>query len=588
MRRRDLLPDSVLENLGSLLDAIREARSDGDDPAASPSVHFLRNYTTEPIDPYLQFHLLRDGIDPAIQHGGYDTMVQEVLDPDSDLHQSQPDVIVLSLLIEFLDPGCSSSSWSADDAIAQIDKLVGHVLQRATALLVINTLLPPIDSLLADDAGCSDELRRLNEHVAERAVANAGRVFVCDFADLYERAGGAEALDRRFWAASQAPFRKPFLVEYAADIAYYIRVLTGKARKCLVLDCDNTIWGGVIGEDGLDGIVLHDDTPPGCYFREFQQAAIGLHDQGVMLALCSKNNEDDVWEVLDRHPHCALQKSHLVAWRINWENKAANIAGLAAELNIGLDSLVFVDDSPQERALIEDALPEVLVLPVPDTLEHYAETLTKEKLFDTTAQSDEDRRRTRMYQDETNRKQQQQSFEDLTEYLKSLQTRMRVSAVNDDNRTRITQLTQKTNQFNLTTRRYSEADIERFAGDDDAAVLAMSVEDRYGDMGLTGVFIARRDGETAAVDTLLLSCRVLGRQLEFAFVDQCLRLLQKRWGKLAWRADFVPTRKNAQVADFWDRAGFELHATTDGNRHYVADDPAVPADYSDTIAVELE
>lgn len=589
-RRREQLPEESLNSLGSLLDAIRDAIAVDDEWTADASLHFLRNYTTESVDPYLQFHLIRDDIRPVVSHGGYDTMVQELLDPSSAMRRDEPDIVVLSLLIEFLDSRCVEPEWTADDCAAQIDKLVGYVLQQTSSLVVLNTLLPPIDYLLdkRTDASLRAEIARLNGHILELQSSHSSRLFISDFEELYRKSGEAGALDARFWRASQAPFKKPFLDLYARDIAYHVRVVKGRSRKCLVLDCDNTLWGGVVGEDGLDGIQLHDRDEPGAHFRAFQEAAIALHDQGVMLAVCSKNNEADVWEVMENHRYCVLKKSHLVAWRINWQNKAANIASLADELNIGLDSFVFVDDSPHERSLVETALPDVLVMGVPDDLTDYADILTVDQLFDMTSGSDEDRQRTQMYQQESQRKQEQSSYNDLTDYLKSLETVMHVFPVDSTNITRAAQLTQKTNQFNLTTRRYSEADIEKFLESEDAAVYAMSVEDRYGSMGITGVFIGRRDDATAIVDSLLLSCRVLGRQLEFAFVDQCLRLLVNRWGKLTWHADYLPTRKNSQVADFWERTGFTLQSELDGSRHYLLDYVPGSADYMNIIAVEVE
>jgi FkbH-like protein len=585
-----MLPDTALGSLGSLLDAIRDATAVDTDWSADASLHFLRNYTTESVDPYLQFHLVRDDIRPAISHGGYDTMVQELLDPGSDVRRDQPDVIVMSLLVDFLDARCVEPEWSADDCIAKIDELVGHVVEKTSSLLVLNTLLPPVDHLLdgATEASLETEISRVNKRILELQSRHSSRLIVSDFHELYRRSGEVDALDKRFWRASQAPFRKSFLDLYARDIAYHIRVLKGRSRKCLVLDCDNTLWGGVIGEEGLDGIQLHDSDKPGVYFRAFQEAAVALHDQGVMLAVCSKNNEDDVWEVLDNHPYCALKKSHLVAWRINWENKAANLVSLADELNIGLDSFVFVDDSPHERALVGAALPDVLVLGVPDELENLSNMLDSDRLFDTSSGSDEDRQRTQMYRQESERKREQNGYDDLTDYLSTLETVLRIFPVDSANKARVAQLTQKTNQFNLTTRRYSEADIEGFLENEDVAIFAMSVEDRYGSMGITGVLIGRRDGSSALIDSLLLSCRVLGRQLEFAFVDQCLRLLAKRWGKLTWHADFFPTRKNAQVADFWDRAGFVLESDLDGSRHYLLPDVSGSADYLNIISVKLE
>lgn len=588
-RNRNRLSEDLFGNLGSLLDAIATAESETTEWAADARVHFLRNYTTEFTDPYIKYHLIRDGIRVEIGHGGYDTVAQELLDPQSGLLTQAPDVIVLSLLIEYLDPEVAETSWTADKTIARVDEYVGYVMDRTQSLLVVNTLLPPIDSLISGEAmvGAEAEIERLNAHLRELESAAAGRIFVSEFDEHFRESGGPAALDRRLWVSSQAPFRYTFLNRYARDIAYSVRLLKGRARKCLVLDCDNTIWGGVIGEDGIGGIVLDDQDPPGSHFFEFQQAAVALGEQGVMLALCSKNNEDDVWRVLEEHPHCPLDRSHLVGWRINWQNKAANLASLAGELNIGLESFVFVDDSPQERALIGEMLPEVLVLGVPDDLSAYPAILTKDKLFDTTARSKEDRQRTTMYQDEARRKQDQFRFADLTEYLSSLATVMRVFEVDDASKSRVAQLTQKTNQFNLTTRRYSLADVEEYAAGPDSAVFAMSVCDRYGDMGLTGVLIACRDGDTARVDTLLLSCRVLGRQLEFAFVDQCLRVLNQRWGDPTWKADYLPTRKNMQVEDFWDRVGFSVVASTGDGKQYTLESALSITDYSRIITAEL-
>lgn len=590
MQRRKLLPDSALDNLGTLLDAISKAEDAGTEWTSDARIHFLRNYTTEPIDPYLQFHLIRDDIRTTISHGGYGTMTQELLDPTSTLCGDSPDVVVLSLLLEFLDPRCLESNWVADDALRQIDDLAPLLLKRTSSIVIINTLLPPIDILLSkDNHGVLDiQIERLNSRLTELETENSGRLFCVDVRSFFSDREQSELIDRRFWNASQAPFRRQFLNSYAKDIAYYVRVLKGRAKKCLVLDCDNTIWGGVIGEDGLQGIELSDTQAPGIHYWNFQKAAIALHDQGVMLALCSKNNEDDVWTVLDDHPSCALQRSHLVGWRINWQNKATNLTSLADELNIGLDSMVFVDDSPQEQALINETLSEVLVLAVPDDLEEYANLLHQDKLFDTSVRSDEDRHRTTMYQDEAHRKQQRHDFEDLTEFLKSLQTVLKIVNVDRSNIARVSQLTQKTNQFNLTTKRYSEADIGEMIDSENSAAFVMSVNDRYGDMGITGVFVAHRSGTTAKVDTMLLSCRVLGRKLEFAFAHHCLAILDELWPDSVWHANYDPTKKNAQTKDFWNRMGFTLESERDGHKHYTLDRISHSFDYSNIIATELE
>jgi FkbH-like protein len=589
MQRRDYLPETALENLGTLLSKISDAEAVDTDWAGDASIHFLRNYTTEPIDPYLQFHLIRDDIRALISHGGYGNVTQELLESNSILSDKGPDVIVLSLLVEFIDPRCKDPNWNADDALQQIDDLMLLLMSR-TSLVIINTILLPIEALVnpVELDTLNAQITRVNEHLRHLQKSNLNRIYIIDFQEIYSRYGHKKSIDQRFWKTSQAPFRKLFLNAYAKEIAYYIRVLKGRAKKCLILDCDNTIWGGVVGEDGLEGIELHDKKSPGIHYYNLQNAAIDLQNQGVMLALCSKNNEEDVLNVLDNHPLCALQRSHLVGWRINWRNKAENLMSLAEQLNIGLDSIVFLDDSPHEQALVNELLPQVLVLPVPHELDGYANLLCEDRLFDTSLQSDEDHRRTRMYQDEAQRVQQQHRVEDLTEFLRSLQTVMRIAKGNDLSKTRIGQLTRKTNQFNLTTRRYTEADIESLIGAEDSVVYAMSVRDRYGDMGITGVFIARLSGAVATIDTFLLSCRVLGRQLEFAFAYECLTLLDKQWPGVIWHADFEPTRKNTQVADFWEQVGFTTETDSCENKHYILKCISRFTEYSNIITTELE
>jgi FkbH-like protein len=575
--------------MGTLLAAVHEAEESDKAWRENASVHVLRNYTTEPLDPYLKFHLLRDDIRPTISHGGYGTIVQELIDEDSPIVTTPPDLIVLSLLIEFLDPTVSDEDWSADTAILEITSFFNILCDRTSAFVVANTLLPPIDLLHAGlSANTSGELDRLNEHLLDLANRHKKRVVVCDWRNLPVPGGLESAIDKRFWRSSEAPFRGPFLDLYARRIAGCVRAIKGLAKKCLILDCDNTLWGGVIGEDGMDGIELDDKTEPGASFHRFQREVIKLHDKGVMVAICSKNNEDDVWNVFDGHRHSVLKKDHLVAWRINWDNKAGNIASIVDELNIGLDSVVFVDDNPRELALIADRLPDVTLIAVPEDLSCYPLTLTKDRFFETLSASDEDRKRTRMYQQQNARSDEQQHFSDLSDYLRSLQTVVQISRADEPCIGRVAQLTQKTNQFNLTTRRYTEAQMRSFASDPQMAVFRMSVTDRFGDMGITGVFVARLDGATAIVDSVLLSCRVLGRRLEIAFVDQCMQSLEACWPISKWRAEYIATPKNQQTAEFWDGIGFKVVQSDDSSKLYESDVCSRIVDYLKIMTVESE
>lgn len=343
----------------------------------------------------------------------------------------------------------------------------------------------------------------------------------------------------------------------------------GHAKKCLILDCDNTLWGGVIGEDGLKGINLSPSEYPGCIYYEFQQTLLHLYERGVLLCLCSKNNEKDVFQVLEEHPHSLIQKKHLAAWQINWKDKGTNIKTLSTELKLNPDSFVFVDDSQNECEWVKNCFSEMEVLQVPSDLPLFPKLLLHHGWFDTLAFTEEDKKRTHLYQSERLRTSTRKKYENLDDYLKSLNLELAVHAMEDEETTRVAQLTQKTNQFNLTTKRYSERDIKQFQQDPKARIYTMSARDRFGDYGLTGVLIAVLKDKTAHIDSFLLSCRVLGRNLEYAFLDFCLGELKTHWKMDSWQAKFIPTAKNEQVSDFWTRIGFgETGSNEKGHKEY--------------------
>lgn len=589
MSRKHLLKDSALERLGTLLAAVQNAEAADTEWRARANIHFLRNYTTEPLDPYITFHLMRDDLLPEITHGGYGTMVQELLDPKSPIASNPPDMLMLSQLVEFLDPAAVDSGWRADAAIRELNALLETLVAQDSSLVIANTFVAPIDVILDEQqSSWQQEIDRLNAALQDFAARHADRIVICDWSALIANLGDRKFIDRRFWRSSQAPFRPVFLDLYARRIASFVRARFGLAKKLLVLDCDNTLWGGIVGEDGLSGIELGPDSAHGAMFKHFQQQVAALHQQGVMVAICSKNNEADVWEVLENHPHAILRKTQLVTWRINWEDKASNIASMVRELNIGMDSVVFVDDNPRELALIADRLPEVTLLAVPDDLSAYENLLTRDGLFQTVSQSAEDRSRTRMYQEQHARSEERNRFEDLDNYLKSLETVARIGIADKESIGRIAQLTQKTNQFNLTTRRYTEAEIRAILSDPNSAVFVMAVSDRFGDMGKTGVFIAKRTGDLTTIDTLLLSCRILGRRLEIAFADQCMQSLERDWGVTSWRAEYIATRKNQQTESFWEQLGFHVVEGDDSRKTYASEPNSRDADYSSIIIVEKE
>ena len=557
-------------SLSGIMDFIN---SSGDSSGISVAFNFLRNFTIEGIEPYIQYQCLLSGLKPKITFGNYDMVHQEVLDRSSHLYSSSPDIIALALYLDTYLPEGWRAGWSADDVMGSLTELFVEIAQNTDAIIAVNTFVPPFYS----DFGISsakdlpshhNEVLKLNQLLREYVFSNPARFVLMDWERFVRLLGANESMDYRFWYMSKAPFKKAFLDIYALELVKIARALKGKSKKCLILDCDNTLWGGVIGEDGLQGIKLDRYSYPGNIFYDFQKSILRLHERGVLIALCSKNNEQDVWDVLDGHPDCLLKRKHLAAWRVNWSDKATNISSLGVELNLGIDSFVFVDDNPVECGLIQDMLPDVTILQVPDKLYTYPQLLTRDGLFDTITLSIEDRQRSQMYRDEANRKHEQAKFETLDQYLASLSLSIAVHHVKDNEVSRVAQLTQKTNQFNLTTRRYHEAKIAALSSDPDWAILSLLVRDKFGESGLTGVLIARREGETGIIDSFLMSCRILGRNIEKAFVLEAFAKMKRSWGVKVWRAEFIPTLKNQQVAEFWPSVGFRILDSRDGHTFY--------------------
>ena len=417
--------------------------------------------------------------------------------------------------------------------------------------------------LTDDDTRLPEAIDEYNAAVGElaRRQANVRRI---DFSTFTRNYAAGELIDWKFYFLSQMSLNPRLAKAFQQWFRRQTEQIALKRRKCLVLDLDNTLWGGVLGEDGMDGIRIGGDYP-GKAFRYFQEALLELSKSGVILTVCSKNNEADVVEVWEKHPEMVLRKEQFAAWRINWTDKATNIRALAEELNIGLDSMVFVDDNPTERELIRQALPMVSVPEFPAQpyeLPRFFAGLV-EDYFKVYTVTEEDRHKTEQYKANAQRVQAQSGFTDFGAFLASLKMHLTIAKADEFSIPRIAQMTQKTNQFNLTTRRYTETDIRSkiAAG---ARIYTLAVSDRFGDNGVTGCMII----ENGEIDTLLLSCRILGKGIETAF----LRAIQNRLraeGVMHLNAAYLPTAKNGQVADFYDRCGFTPTETLpDGTKRY--------------------
>ena len=390
---------------------------------------------------------------------------------------------------------------------------------------------------------------------------------VIDYSEFTRNYPVADLFDWKFYFISQMGINPKLTKDFQAWWNRKLKSIALKRKKCIVIDLDNTLWGGVLGEDGISGIKIGGDYP-GKAFAFFQKSLLQLSKAGVILTVCSKNNEADVLDAWEKNPYMVLRKEHFASYRINWTDKATNIKELAEELNIGLDSFVFVDDNPTERELIKQILPMVSVPEFP--AQPYELPVFFKKLvndyFKVYSITEEDKKKTEQYKAYAARAQAQQSFTDFGAFLESLDIQITIEAANEFNIPRIAQMTQKTNQFNLTTKRYTDADVKGFLAKD-WMIWCISVADKFGDNGITGCIMVNGD----IIDTFLLSCRILGKGIEKAFIKKILVMLKERGVEIV-KADYLPTTKNAQAADFYDHCGFScVVENADGSKEYELD-----------------
>ena len=462
-------------------------------------------------------------------------------------------------------------------AVARFENLWQAIQSHSPALIVQNNADLPLERVFGNFSGACpwsrlNRLRRFNLELADAAPPGVTLFDLDHAASVFGRAGW---FAERFWYHSRHPFSLEAIPAVAAQAARLVNALKGGAKKGLVLDLDNTLWGGVIADDGLEGIRLSPGDPDGEAFIAFQDYLLKLKERGIILTVCSKNQEENARLPFEKHPHMRLRLADFAVFVANWDNKADNIAAIAETLEIGPDALVFVDDNPVERDLVRRFRPEVTVLEMPEDPALYVRTLDRAGLFETAAFSDEDRQRAEMYRQNASRKASRGRHADVGAFLRSLEMTAEHGPVGEAQLPRVAQLINKSNQFHLTTRRYSEADLRRMVADPERIAHWFRLRDRFGDNGLISVLLLRRvDAETLEVDTWVMSCRVLSRGME-AFVRNRMVRLAREAGCRRLIGVYLPTRKNGLVADLYGRLGFaELESRPERTRWLLEIDPA--------------
>lgn len=589
----------------SFSDISQALQTESVDTLPTLRIAILRNIMLEPLVTYLRYGVLKLGFHAQVTLGGYDTVFQEAVSGSPTVYDAKTDAILVFLHLEGIswDLARNYNTLSSQAIEAEMARLTDHcraIVQnlraKSSAMILWHGFLPPTYPALGifdgqSETGQRDTIQRLN--LALRAVVSAvPNAYFIDMGLCLARVGERHFFDERYWHMGRAPFTLEACAEIAHENLKFLRARSGKNKKCIVLDCDNTIWGGIVGEEGLTGIKLG-TTSPGSAYAEFQQQVLDLHHRGIILALCSKNNEADVWEVFQNHPGSVLKRHHIAAWRINWQDKPTNIRELAVELNIGLDSMVFIDDSPFEVNLVRQALPDVEVMHLPaEKIFSARHQLASCGLFDTLTVSQEDRTRGSMLNAEAARKQLMNAGTDLHTYYHSLAMQLVLFFADAASIKRVAQLTQKTNQFNLTTRRYSDADIDRFVANADTDVLCIQLMDKFGDFGIIGVCILRYERDQACFDTFLLSCRALSRGVEDVLLIQAL-VLAKRRGATVAVGEYYATQKNGQTETFYSKRGFasaDLNGSSATHRLVYPLNQALPTmpDYFYNIKTNLD
>ena len=545
------------------------------DTAPPPGVKRIRlailgSCTTTHLHGAIRVAGLRRGFWIDIYENDYGQYLQELVDADSALHAFRPDVVLVAIDAHHLAAGLSAQFEQADADAAVEQRLHGiaecwRLARQAFNCSVIQqTPLPVHPDLMGMNehrlpGSPAAVIARINERL--RPMADAAGVDLLAVDARAARDGLDAWRDADLWRRAKqeiAPTAGPFFGDMVGRL---LAARLGRSFKCLVLDLDNTLWGGVIGDDGMEGIVLGQGSPLGEGYTAFQDYALNLSRRGVILAVCSKNDEANALEPFLRHPEMTLKRGDIAAFVANWSDKPANIKAIASELNIGLDSLVFVDDSPVERALVRQELPMVAVPEVSDDPLGYIRAISDAGYFESVAITREDRVRSRQYQENSAREAFKASTTDMPAYLRGLQMELIWSRFDRIGVQRIVQLINKTNQFNLTTRRCSEADVLAIMQSDQAIGLQFRLKDRFGDNGIIAVCIGRLQGDRdLLIDTWLMSCRVLGRQVEATMLN-VIAAEARKLGALRLLGDYVPTKKNAMVRDHYLKLGFEAIET---------------------------
>ena len=501
--------------------------------------------------------------------GSYNQYNQEILNPKSNLYKFNPDITYLILDTRSILGDIWYFPYSIDtkqrtelieNKFGEIKNLIQTFVNHSNSKFIISNFLIPTKSNYGifetkTNFGFQKMINSLNEKL-QNLIHDLDSVYLFDMNGFVTRHGEKNVFDPKQFLFGDIKISLDSIPYLTNDLIGYVIATLGLSKRCIVLDLDNTLWGGVVGEDGFDGIKLG-STPPGNAFVEFQKYLLGLYHRGILLAINSKNNLDDALNVVENHPDMVLKKEHFACMKINWNDKVSNMKEISEDLNFGLENFVFLDDDPLNREFMRSSLPQVLTIDLPKDPSKYAQILEDMNEFNVLKITDEDKKRGMMYTQQKERKDFEKSSSNLQDFLKNMELKITIKKADNFTIPRISQLILKTNQFNLTTKRYQLEEIEKFSHDENMLVGCVQVEDKFGDNGITGAFIVKKNNDILwEIDTFLLSCRVMGREVEKSILGYIIELAREN-GVEKIRATYIPTQKNKPVETFLPDCGFE-------------------------------
>lgn len=566
-----------------LNDYINKSRKLSDkDTKAKVKIAFLSNFNISGLADVMKVLCFENLIWAEAYNAPYNQHAQEILNKESGLYKFEPSIIFIMLdperfLGDFFDFPYRMNIWQRRDFISskfeELKELLLFLEKNSNAKIVLNNFLIPHYSSRGiiehkQEFGLRQSISEINAMM--NSLASGGsRLLIFDSNAFCSNIGYEAYLDRKMHYLGDIRISPSALVSLGHEYMAYIFPLLSITRKCIVLDLDNTLWGGIIGEDGINNIRLGPEKE-GKPFLDFQKRLLELFERGIILAINSSNNYDDAIEVMRKHKYMLLKEDNFACMKINWQDKTTNMQEIAREVNIGLDSMVFFDDSKANCELIKKTLPEVMAVNLPEDISLYCKTLEDLKVFNLFTLTDEDIKRGKTYISQKRIESMKSAAIDFDTFLKQLEIKISILPAEEFNIPRIAQLTQRTNQFNLTTKRYMEEDIKKMSKSTEYIVRCLNVKDRFEEYGITGVCIAKKYGQKNIweVDSFLLSCRVLGRRVEFTFLQHIIEEAKKS-GIEEIHGKFIPTQKNKPAENFLEDYGFELKSKNGNELDYI-------------------